>query len=155
MSAINRQTVRLSTLGIIALVVMGCEGSVSLLPDADPELRQPPPVFAADAAKRQYEAGAQKIPDTDFRAQYGLILREIDLANISSEDWDNVEVWINHTYVLHLKHFDKKSDKTLYFAMFYDQAGHHFETDYGKNPIKSLEVFRGGNMYAVVDHVAD
>ena len=149
------QTVRLSLLGIVALGVIGCEGTVSLIPDADPDLRQPPPVFAADAAKRHYEAGAQKVPDTDFRAQYGLIMREVDLANISNHDWDDVEVWINHTYVLHLKHFGKKSDKTLYFSMFYDQSGHHFDTDFGKTPIQSLEIFRDGNMYAVVDHVAD
>jgi len=139
----------------ISLAVMGCEGTVSMLPVADSQLRKTPAMFAADAAKRQYEAGAQKIPDKEFRAQYALIVREVDLANISNQDWENVEVWINKTYVVSVPHFEKKSDKTLYFTMFYDRNGHHFDTNHGQNPIKTLEVFRSGAMYAVVDHVAD
>jgi hypothetical protein len=141
--------------GLIGLAIVGCEGTVSLIPDADPQLRKPPAVFAADAAKRHYEAAAHKIPDTDFRAQYALIVHQVDLANISNQDWQNVEIWINGTYVVHIPFFEKKSDKTLYFSMFYDQSGHHFDTNYGQNPIKKLEVFRDGAMYAVVDHVAD
>jgi hypothetical protein len=135
--------------------VLGCEGSVSLLPDADPALRKPPAVFSADAAKRQYEADAPKVQDSQSRAQYALILREIDLANISNKDWSNVEVWINGQYVVYCPSFDKKSDKCLYFTMFYDQSGHHFDTQNGQNPVKSLEVYRDGVLYQVTDHVAD
>ncbi|HUB26881.1 MAG TPA: hypothetical protein VL992_15760 [Tepidisphaeraceae bacterium] len=150
-----RTSLTYCAVGLIGLLAIGCEGTVSLIPDADPNLRQPPAVFAADAAKRHYEADAQKIPDKDFRAQYALIVHQVDLANISSQDWHDVEVWINGTYVLHIPYFEKKSDKTLYFTMFYDQNGHHFDTNYGQNPIKKIEVFRGGAMYSVVDHVAD
>ena len=136
-------------------IVLGCEGSVSLLPDADPALRKPPAVFSADAAKRQYEADAPKVQDSQARAQYALILREIDLANISDQDWSNVEVWINAQYVVYCPSFQKKSDKCLYFTMFYDQNGHHFDTKGGANPVKSLEVYRDGVLYQVTDHVAD
>jgi hypothetical protein len=140
---------------LIGVAAIGCEGTVSLLPATDSSLRKTPAAFAADAAKRQYESDAKKVPDTEFRADYALILRQIDLANISAQDWDNVEIWINGTYVVYVPHFEKKTDKTLYFTMFYDRNGRHFDTNFGQNPIKSLEVFRSGAMFSVVDHVAD
>lgn len=140
---------------LIGLGLFGCEGTVSLLPIADPALNKPPAVFAADAAKRHYESDAPKIPAHDFRAQYALILKQVDLANISAQDCTDVEVWINSQYVVHCPQFPKKSDKTLYFAMFYDQDGHHFDTHGGKDPVKSIEVYRDGTMYSVVSHLAD
>jgi hypothetical protein len=142
-------------IALLGISVLGCEGAVSLIPDADPTLRKPPAMFSADAAKRQYEATAPLTPDAQARAQYALILRQIDLANISDQDWTNVEVWINGKYVVHCDKFEKKSDKTLYFTMFYDQSGHHFDTNGGQNPIKTLQVYRDGKMYNVTAHVAD
>jgi hypothetical protein len=143
------------TATLIACAGLGCEGTVSLIPIADPALQKNPAVFAADAAKRHYEADAPRIPDRDFRAQYALIFKQVDLANISAQDRENVEVWINGQYVVYCPAFPKKSDKTLYFAMFYDQDGHHFDTHGGKDPVKTIDVYRDGTMYSVVNHVAD
>jgi hypothetical protein len=149
------QHFELFLIGTLALGLLGCETQVVLVPNQDPSLRKPVKAFAADAAKRQYEADAPKVADTDFRGQYALILRRIDLANISERDWDNVEVWVNGKYVVYCPTFAKKSDKSLAFRLFYDNQGHRFDTDSGKNPIQSLEVYRDGVMYSVVDHVAD
>jgi hypothetical protein len=152
-STITRIFAVFAPLALVA--VAGCQGTVALIPNNDPELRSPPSSFAADAAKRHYEADAQRVPDSQFRAQYALIMKEIDLANISNLDWVNVEVWINEKYVVYCRTFDAKSSKSLKFTMFYDHDGHPFDTQGGTNPIEKVEVFRGGTMYAVVAHVAD
>jgi hypothetical protein len=140
---------------VAGILSLGCQGTVSLIPNADVTLRKPPAVFAADAAKRHYEADAPKASDKEFRAQYALILRQVDLANISDRDCSNVEVWINGQYVVYCPNFQSKTDKTLNFTMFYDRDGHPFDTNYGKNPIETLDVYRDGKMYRVIDHVAD
>jgi hypothetical protein len=139
----------------IGLLLLGCEGSVSLIPNADPALRKPPVRFAADAAKRQYEAGAPKVPSSDFRADYALVLQEVDLANVSNRDWSNVEVWINGKFVVFCENFQPKTDKALNFTMFYDGQGNHFTTANGKNPVQSIEIYRDGTMYSVYHRVAD
>jgi len=139
----------------LGFTLAGCEGSVSLLPNADPALRKPPAVFSADAARREYETKAPEVRQPDFRAQYALIMKEIDLANISNQDRSNVEVWINGKYVVYCPSFEKKTAKALPFTMFYDQAGHHFDTGGGTNPIKSIQVYCDGKMYDVTAPVAD
>jgi hypothetical protein len=155
MTTTIRQFAWFGLLCIAAAVMVGCEGSVSLVPNFDPALRKPPAAFAADSAKRKYEADAPKVPDSQARAQYALILKEVDLANISTQDWSQVEVWLNGKYVVYCPAFQKKSAKTLYFTMFYDQDGHHFDTHGGNDPVKTIEVYREGTMYTVVNHVAD
>jgi hypothetical protein len=137
------------------LLMMGCEGTVSIIPNPDATLRKSPSAFAADAAKRQYELDAPKADDVAFRADYALILKQVDLANVSGQDCQDVEVWINDRYVVYCPEFQGKTDKTLNFTMFYDRSGHHFDTKGGQNPIKTLEVYRDGTMYEVKHHVAD
>jgi hypothetical protein len=143
---------------VMGIGSIGCEGTVSLIPDADPALRQPPPVFAADAAKRRFEAEAPLRQSKDFMAQYELnpfLSRQVDLANVSGQNLSNVEVWINHTYVVFCHSFPKQTDKTLYFTMFYDRDGHHYSTEGGKDPIASIDVYYDGVMHSVPHHVAD
>jgi hypothetical protein len=155
MKAHIQRTVGLAMASVVGLLMMGCESTVSIVPNPDATLRKPPAAFAADASKRQYELDAPKESDKQFRADYALVLRQIDLANVSSSDCQNVEVWINEQYVVYCPEFSGKTDKTLKFTMFYDQHGHRFDTQGGKNPIKILEVYRDGTMYEVINHVAD
>ena len=102
-------------------------------------------------------SGLRRSPRCIFTVSYTHldVYKRQDLANISDQDWSNVEVWINAQYVVYCPSFQKKSDKCLYFTMFYDQNGHHFDTKGGANPVKSLEVYRDGVLYQVTDHVAD
>jgi hypothetical protein len=140
----------------IVLILAGCQGSVSpLVPINDSELRKPPVAFSKDAAGRNYEAEAPRAQTNDFRGDYALILKQVDLANISAGDCSNVEVWLNGKYVVFCPNFAAKSDKTLTFHMFYDKSGHYFDTDWGKNPVHTVEVFHDGVMYDVPIHVAD
>lgn len=157
-NSIARQ--RLSYLGLLAAFVggslFGCDGMPALIPNSDPALRRSSASFAADAAKRVYETSAQAQPDTEARAKYELIFKQVDLTNISTNDeWDNVEVWINRKYVVFIPKVSPSTDVTLNFQMFFDSDGNHFETDSGQNPIKSIDIYRNGTMYSVPMHVAE
>jgi hypothetical protein len=143
-------------LGSVALMVFGLglagcvsDGTPALIPNPDPNLNKTSAELAADAAKRHYEADAPRGDEGEARAQYELMTKRLDLVNLSNADWSDVEVWINHTYVLFIPQVNKAEDKRLDFTLFYDQDGHHFETKEGKNPFKTLEVYKDGTMYEV------
>jgi hypothetical protein len=134
------------------LPVTGCtgDGTPTLLPNADPALRRTSTELAADSAKRAYPATAPKDTKAIARADYNLMSRKINLANLSDSDWKNVEVWINQEYVLNVPMFPKNSGESLNFELFYDQYGHHFQTYNGKNPVQSVQIYNGGKLYDVV-----
>jgi len=136
----------------MAFQVTGCtgDGRPTLLPNADPALRRSSTELAADSAKRSYPANAPKDPKAIARADYNLMARKFNLANLSDSDWKNVEVWVNQAYVLNVPNFPKNSDEALNFELFYDQYGHHFQTNGGKNPVQSLQIYREGKVYDVV-----
>jgi hypothetical protein len=129
----------------------GCvsDGSPSLIANPDPNLNKTSAELAADAAKRHYEADAPKGDTGEARAQYELMTKRLDLVNLSKADWSDVEIWINHEYVLFVPQMKQAEDKTLDFTLFYDQDGHHFETKKGENPLKTVEVYKDGKMYDV------
>ena len=136
----------------LLLALTGCssDGRPTLLPNADSNLRKSSAEFAADAAKRKYEADAPKANLTIARAQYSLMEKRFDLANLTNWDWQNVEVWVNGKYVVSVPEFTKNSGKALDFQLFYDSEGHHFETHHGANPVQSLQIYQDGRMYDVV-----
>jgi major membrane immunogen (membrane-anchored lipoprotein) len=137
---------------VAALALTGCssDGRPTLLPNADANLRKSSTEFAADAAKRSYETDAPKSNLTIARAQYNLMERQFDMANLTNWDWQNIEVWVNQKYVVSVPQFSKNSGKALNFELFYDNTGHHFETNHGGNPVKSLQIYADGKMYDVV-----
>jgi hypothetical protein len=139
------------TLGLI-LVAAGCagEGEPTLIPNGDKALRKTSTEFAADAAKRNYEADAPKGEVADARAEFDLTYHKFDLANLSNADWSNVEVWVDQKFVLNVPVFAANSAETLDFDMFFDRDGHHFQTTRGKSPVESLQIYRDGKMYDVV-----
>jgi hypothetical protein len=133
------------------LALNGCvEGRPTLLPNADSNLRKNSTQFAADAARRTYEADAPKSNLTIARAEYSLMEKQFDMANLTNWNWKNVEVWVNQKYVLSLPEFAANSGEALNFQLFYDSDGHHFATDWGGNPVKSLQIYADGKMYDVV-----
>jgi hypothetical protein len=145
-----RMLIGLSLLCLI-FSAAGCvsDGRPALFPNPDPNLRKSSAQLAADAAKRSYEADAPKGGQAAARAQYELMDHRIDLVNLSDADWDNVEVWLNHSYVVFVLKMEKNADKRLDFEMFFDRDGHHFSTVGGKTPVESLEIYRDGKMFTV------
>ena len=83
----------------------------------------------------------------------------MQLVNLSGEDWENVEIWINRQYVVFVPRIASRSEraKTLNFQMFYDDKGHYFPVD-NNSPnrmIRQLEMVQGGQVYRIPFTQAD
>jgi hypothetical protein len=152
-----------AALFVIALLLTllgGCEGRVSLFPNGDPELRKTPPEFAADAAKRfPYKANAPMAGEAAGRVSVDYQLDVLQLTNISDEDWNNVELWINKQYVVFLPKVGKgaQSIETINFQMIFNDKGQSFPTNNIPldNQVHTVELMRDGKLYAVRTQLAD
>jgi len=154
-----------SVIGVVMAVVAvlllgGCRGSASLIPNPDPALRRSTEEFAADAVRRfPYKADAPRgdAKETPARAQvqYGLA-DQIELVNLSeTEDFENVEVWVNKTHVVYLPRMEKKITKRLPFRIIYDDHGGYFKVTKEQPRVSTLEIYRNGKMYTVQADTAD
>ena len=159
MSLPRRPGLRPAALFVLAALT-GCAGRPSLLPNSDPAMNKTSAQFAADSAKRgPFNAALPNGGDADGRAQVGYGLDTVQLVNLSGEDWENVEVWINRQYVVFVPRVAARSDraKTLNFQMFYDDRGHYFPVD-NNSPnrmVRQLEMVRGGQVYRIPFTLAD
>ena len=159
-----RRPLRLACLALIPGLVLpalaGCSGRPSLLPNSDPALRKTSAQFASDAAKRgAFNADLPDGGEAKGRAQVGYGLDTVQVVNLSGEDWDNVELWINRQYVVFVPRIAARSQraKTLNFQMFYDDKGHYFPVD-NNSPnrmVRKLEMVRGGQVYRIPFTLAD
>ena len=146
----------------LAGALIGCEGRPAIIPNKDASLRRTSAQLAADSAKRTYQAEAPKGGEVAGRAEVDYTLKAVHLANLSPDDWDNVEVWINQKYVVYipkLPHDVKGSGyRHLNFQMFYDQNGQHIPiTAFGisKIRVEKVELAMDGKMYDVPVRLAD
>src|SRR5436190_23936549 len=94
------------TLGLMLLgltgMLAGCAGRAEIFPNSEPALRHTAAEFAADAAKRfPYKADAPR-GGTVQRAQVGYSVNKIEIENLGETDWDDVEIWVNKSYVVWL-----------------------------------------------------
>lgn len=152
--------VALFGIAIAITLIGGCAGRPTLWPNSDPALRKTSAEFAADGAKRHpFKTDAPRAGDAQARVtvDYGLDL--IQIANLSDEDWTNVEVWVNKNYVVFIPKLEKNAAKaeTINFSMLYDDQGHTFPTNNvpKENQIHSVEVLRDGKMYDVKVALSD
>ena len=76
-------------------------------------------------------------------------------ANLSQEEWDNVEVWVNRNYVVFLPKMEPNKLKTLNFQMLFDEKGNYFPLDNKKVLVDKVEVYRDGKMYDVPVRLGD
>jgi hypothetical protein len=142
---------------LFSLAGGGCAGRVAIMPNSDKALNRAPAQFAADAAKRTYPAD---IPDggrADGRAQVAYEVDQINLLNLSQEDWNDLEIWVNRKYVLHLPKLEagKKRVETITFLMLYDDQGNPFPSNNIKQKIDTLEMVRDGKRYTIPLVLAD
>ncbi len=147
----------LATVLVVAGVLAGCSGRVAVLPNSDKALRQTPAQFAAEAAKRSYPAELPDAGKANARAQVAYEVDQIQVINLSEEDWNDVELWVNHKYVVHLPVVEsgKKRVKTVTFLMLYDDQGNPFPSNNRKQFIDSLEMVRDGSKYQIPLALAD
>jgi hypothetical protein len=146
----------------VALVVIpacgvGCAGRVAIMPNSDKTLRRTPAQFAAEAAKRTYPTDIPSGGTAEARAQVAYEVDQIQMLNLSQEDWTDVELWVNRKYVVHIPRLEagKKRAKTLTFLMLYDDQGNPFPSNNSKQMISSLEMVRDGKKYNVPLALAD
>lgn len=159
----RRTTIGNSRLGTMMLtfvaagalaVGFGCEGRPSLLPNSDKNLNLTSTQFAADAATRHYEADAPSGGPAQCRAEVDYAAGAISLANVSDQDWSNVEVWVNQNYVVFVPLIEKQSDKTLYFHMIYDAHGNCYKPTASEG-VKFVDLYHDGKMFAAVTQLPD
>jgi hypothetical protein len=142
-------------LAMVAAMV-GCAGRPQIIPSDDPTLRKTSTEFAADAAKRfPYKSDAPSGGDIRSRAEIGYMFNRVELANLSGEDWNDVDVWINQSYVVHLTSLKNNQDRSIAFQMFYDDSGHYYPTSGENRIVKKIELCKDGKMYTVPVQTAD
>lgn len=153
-----RSIVILTSLLVLAslLAAVGCAGRPSLIPNSDPALRKTSAQFAADAAKRHpFKTDAPSAGQAVARAEVDYMLNEIDVANLSQEDWEEVELWVNRSYVVHLPHMTHGKQVSIPFQMLYDDKGNYIPTSKLALKVCKLEAYMGGKMYEIPVRLAD
>ena len=153
-----RSIVILASLLVLAslLAAVGCEGRPTLIPNNDPALRKTSAQFAADAAKRHpYKDDLPKGGEAVARAEVDYMMNEIDVANLSQQDWEEVDLWVNKNYVVHVPHMTHGKQVNLPFQMIFDANGNHIPTSKLALKVCKLEAVMGGKMYDIPVRLAD
>lgn len=143
----------------LALAGGGCSRTPpALIPNKDKSLRKSSREFAQDAAKRHpYKADAPKAGTAVARAQVGYSMDQVEVVNLSDETWEDVEVWVNQRYVVHVPQMKPHELKVLNFRMLYNEkkeAFPMFNTSDAKR-VETVEVLWAGQMYNVPVALAD
>src|ERR1700722_20295450 len=128
--------------GFFALIAFeGCTTRPPFLTNADPALRKSNAEFAADAAKRSYEADAPKGGNANEGTEVDYGIHRLSVVSCSSEDWNNVEIWLNKRYVVLIPQVPAHAARAemLSFESFYDQNGNYFPLDSSVAPIETVE----------------
>jgi hypothetical protein len=138
----------------------GCAGRPSLIPNSDPALRKTSAQFASDAAKRHpFNASLPSGGTAQGRAQVGYGRDTIEIVNLGTQDWQNVELWANRKYVVFIPRIRAGADRvtTINFQMMFDENGHYFPLDNStpQRMVRQLEIVRDGSIYTVPFAQAD
>jgi len=141
---------------MLVLAAGGCSGRPSLIPNSDKDLRRSSAQFAADAAKRlPYKADAPRGGEAIGRATVGYTLDQLDVVNLSQEEWNDLEIWVNQKYVVHLPKMLPNKLVTLNFQMIFDDKGDYFPTDNKKTLVNKVEMYKDGKMYEIPVRLGD
>lgn len=143
---------------VIFASLAGCEGRPGLLPNSDPALNKTSTQFAADAGRRFPYPSSLPHPGTaDGRAEVDVMLTRLQILNSSDEDWKDIEIWVNQSYVCHIPNIPKGKQRveTVGFEMLFNVNGDYFTTNGGKNPITLVEMRRNGKVYQLPIVLAD
>ncbi len=141
-------------------LLFGCAGRPALFPNSDKSLNKTSTQFAADAAKRfPFKSDLPRSGEAVGRAQVGYMVDQLEIANLSDEDWNNIEIWVNERYVVGIPHIDKNNQrvKTINFQMLYNSDGNYFPTDNSvpARQIQTVELVRDGKIYTIPLQLAD
>jgi len=145
--------------GFVAVALLaGCEGRPTLFPNSDPALQKTSTQFAADAARRfPYPGQPNSAGLARGRAEIDVMQSQLQILNYGDEDWRDIDVWVNRSYVCHVPRLGKSKEKveTIGFAMLYNSKGDFFSTEGGKNPVNRVEIYRDGKLFQIPLTLAD
>jgi hypothetical protein len=128
---------------------LGCEARPGFYPNQDPTLREPIKTLRADGSQRLYPSEAPRVKGIAARAQIGYMSKTIDVANLGDEDWKDVEVWVNETYVCFLPIVQHGVLKSIPFNALFDREGNYIPRNSSTFIVQSVEVYIGGKLYEV------
>ena len=151
---------RMSFAAACLAMVAGCAGRPSLIPNSDPALRKTSAQFASDAAKRHpFNASLPSGGAAQGRAQVGYGRDTVEIVNLGTGDWHNVELWVNRRYVVFVPRIRAGASRvtTINFQMLFDDKGRSFPTNNSvpERMVRQLEVVRDGQVYSVPFTQAD
>src|SRR5262249_44097118 len=116
-----------SVIGVIALLaslLVGCAGRPQLFPNSDKSLQKTSTEFAADAAKRfPYKMDIPRAGLADARAEIDYTFDVLNIVNLSDDEWENAEVWVNQQYVVCIPKMESHVLKHLTFQMIFNEDG--------------------------------
>jgi hypothetical protein len=148
-----------SRIKIVSLLILlaggfvgGCAERPTIFPNSDSKLNKKSAAFAADAVNRHpYKSELPKAGQIDGVGAINYTLGTLQLANLSTEKWENLEVWINAEYVVFVPQIEPGKLRTLNFKMFFDGRGNTIPKYVkGEAPrIASLQVLRNNAWYEV------
>jgi hypothetical protein len=129
-------------------MVLGCQDNAVLIRSSDASLNKSAITFASQAKEHfPYPADAQRGSRIDARAEIGYMWNVVNILNFSDQDWENVELWVNKSYVLPLEKMEAGKTKRISFKMIYNENGEYFPL--GGTMIKELEIRKNGILYTV------
>jgi hypothetical protein len=140
-----------AVLGMGLLLAVGCQKRATLIPNSDPALNRTSQAFADDARARQpFKAALVTGQATEGVARLDYTLEVVQLTNLSGQTWEDVEVWINGKYVVHVPRIEAGRLRTLNFKMFYDGNGKTIPAAHGSQPrVQSVQILQNGAIYTV------
>jgi hypothetical protein len=146
----------IALMGLSLVLAAGCAKNATVFPNSDPALNRKPKEFSADAANRHpFKADLPKAGPADGIARLDYTLETVELANLSTETWENVEVWVNGKYVVFVPKIEAGRLRTLNFKMFYDGRGNTIPKSVNDKPrIESVKILRNGAIYDVPSTIA-
>src|SRR5262249_19656533 len=125
-----------------------------LLPNSDKALDKASTEFAADAARRfPYKIDAPRAGEAEARAQVGYMSDVIEIENLSNEDWENVEMWVNQQYVIFLPKRENHKLNKMTSQMTNTGAENYLPIH--SYHVDKIELYRDGKMYDVKLQLAD
>jgi hypothetical protein len=150
-AAFSLQHLFIATVAALLCACTACTTRPTFFANADPALRKTSAQFASDAAKRSYEADAPQGGTANGGAEVDYGIHRLSIVNSSTEDWKNVEIWLNKKYVIFIPVVPAQAAhvEMLDFKSIYDQNGNSFPLDSAVTPIDTVEMFKDGKMYSL------
>ena len=153
------RAMRLPLLTVFVLTLAGCsilDGRPTLLPNGNKALRKTPAEFAFDAAQRMpYPDDVPVGRSFDVGAEVDYTFDQVHLLNFSGQSFEDVEVWINESYVVHLPVLPDGDKQELPFRIFYGEGGEHFPTNNRTVQVDSLRLLVSGEAVQVPLDIKD